>query len=87
MGQFLVVLPGTDPLVWRRILVPEAYSFWYIHVAIQDAMGWKPPTAVATRGASPVQAPARPRTWAAREATSTSCRSSKTPSTRSMPRR
>jgi len=38
--QFLVVLPGTDPLVWRRILVPEAYSFWDLHVAIQDAMGW-----------------------------------------------
>jgi len=22
--QFLIVLPGTDPLVWRRILVPQA---------------------------------------------------------------
>jgi hypothetical protein len=40
VGQFLVVLPGTDPLVWRRILVPEAYTFWDFHVAIQDAMGW-----------------------------------------------
>lgn len=38
--QFLIVLPGTDPLVWRRIIVPEAYSFWDLHVAIQDAMGW-----------------------------------------------
>jgi len=38
--RFLIVLPGTDPLVWRRILVPEAYSFWDLHVAIQDAMGW-----------------------------------------------
>jgi Plasmid pRiA4b ORF-3-like protein len=38
--QFLVVLSGTDPLVWRRIQVPEAYSFWDLHVAIQDAMGW-----------------------------------------------
>ena len=38
--QFLIVLPGTDPLVWRRILVPEAYSFWDLHVAIQDTMGW-----------------------------------------------
>ena len=26
--QFLIVLSGTDPLVWRRIQVPEAYSFW-----------------------------------------------------------
>jgi len=40
VGQFLVVLPGTAPLVWRRILVPEAYTFWDLHVAIQDAMGW-----------------------------------------------
>jgi Plasmid pRiA4b ORF-3-like protein len=39
--QFLVVLTGTDPLVWRRIQVPQGYSFWDLHVAIQDAMGWK----------------------------------------------
>lgn len=39
--QFLVGLLNTDPLVWRRILVPESYSFWDLHVAIQDAMGWK----------------------------------------------
>ena len=40
VSQFLVVLPGTDPLVWRRLHVPETYSFWDLHVAIQDAMGW-----------------------------------------------
>jgi pRiA4b ORF-3-like protein len=39
--QFLVCLTGTDPLVWRRIQVPHSYSFWGLHVAIQDAMGWK----------------------------------------------
>ncbi len=39
--QFLVVLPNTDPLVWRRLQVPDAYAFWDLHVAIQDAMGWK----------------------------------------------
>jgi len=38
--QFLIVLSGTDPLVWRRIQVPEKYSFWDLHVATQDAMGW-----------------------------------------------
>jgi hypothetical protein len=38
--QFLVVLAGTDPVVRRRIQVPERYSFWDLHVAIQDAMGW-----------------------------------------------
>ena len=27
--------------VWRRILVPGHYSFWDLHVAIQDAMGWE----------------------------------------------
>lgn len=39
--QVLIVLPNTDPLVWRRVQVPESYSFWDLHVAIQDAMGWK----------------------------------------------
>jgi hypothetical protein len=39
--QFLVALTGTNPLVWRRVQVPERYSFWDLHVAIQDAMGWK----------------------------------------------
>ena len=40
MLQYLVVLAGTDPLVWRRIRVPASYSFWDLHVAIQDSMGW-----------------------------------------------
>ncbi len=39
--QFLIVLLKTNPLIWRRIQVPEAYSFWDLHVAIQDAMGWQ----------------------------------------------
>ena len=38
--QFLIVLANTDPLVWRRVQVPDTYSFWDLHVAIQDAMGW-----------------------------------------------
>lgn len=38
--QFLVILAEVEPLVWRRILVPARYSFWDLHVAIQDAMGW-----------------------------------------------
>ena len=37
----MVVLANTNPLVWRRIQVPETYSFWDLHVAIQDAMGWQ----------------------------------------------
>ena len=38
--QFLIVLAETNPLVWRRIQVPERCTFWDLHVAIQDAMGW-----------------------------------------------
>lgn len=38
--QFRVELQEVEPTVWRRIQVPETYSFWDLHVAIQDAMGW-----------------------------------------------
>jgi hypothetical protein len=38
--QFKIVLIGTDPPVWRRLVVPESYTFYDFHVAIQDAMGW-----------------------------------------------
>jgi hypothetical protein len=38
--QFKITLRGSKPPIWRRIQVPETYSFWDLHVAIQDAMGW-----------------------------------------------
>jgi len=38
--QFKITLKGVKPPIWRRILVPETYTFWDLHVAIQDAMGW-----------------------------------------------
>ncbi|KAF5430142.1 pRiA4b ORF-3-like protein [Candidatus Methanophagaceae archaeon] len=38
--QFKITLGGSTPPIWRRIQVPETYSFWDLHVAIQDAMGW-----------------------------------------------
>lgn len=38
--RFKVTLLETEPPIWRRILVPGDYSFWDLHVAIQDAMGW-----------------------------------------------
>ena len=38
--RFHIELEGIDPPVWRRIRVPSSYSFWDLHVAIQDAMGW-----------------------------------------------
>lgn len=38
--QIRVALDGSEPEVWRRILMPEDCTFWELHVAIQDAMGW-----------------------------------------------
>jgi hypothetical protein len=38
--QFKVALLEVAPPVWRTIQVPGTYSFWDLHVAIQDAMGW-----------------------------------------------
>jgi len=38
--QFKITLEELDPPIWRRIQVPETYSFWDLHVAIQDAMDW-----------------------------------------------
>jgi len=38
--QLKITLCDTRPAVWRRILVPESYTFYDLHVAIQNAMGW-----------------------------------------------
>ena len=38
--QFNMTLLEIEPPIWRRIQVPRRYSFWDLHVAIQDAMGW-----------------------------------------------
>jgi hypothetical protein len=38
--QFKIKLKDIKPQIWRRILVPENYTFWDLHVAIQDSMGW-----------------------------------------------
>lgn len=38
--QFKIMLEGSKPPIWRRIQVSENYSFWDLHMAIQDAMGW-----------------------------------------------
>jgi len=37
---FRIELRDVKPTIWRRIEVPARYSFWDLHVAIQDAMGW-----------------------------------------------
>ncbi len=39
--QFKIELLGVEPPIWRRIQVPESYTFWDLHVAIQDAMAWR----------------------------------------------
>lgn len=38
--QFKVTLQEVRPPIWRTIQIPSNYSFWDLHVAIQDAMGW-----------------------------------------------
>lgn len=38
--QFKITLKDTKPPIWRRIRIPSTYTFWDLHVAIQDAMGW-----------------------------------------------
>ncbi len=38
--QFKITLKGSKPPIWRRIQVPENYSFWDLHAAIIDVMGW-----------------------------------------------
>lgn len=39
--QFKIMLEEIKPPIWRRIQVPATYTFWDLHVAIQDAMGWQ----------------------------------------------
>lgn len=35
-----VELQHVAPPIWRELLVPARFSFWDLHVAIQDSMGW-----------------------------------------------
>jgi hypothetical protein len=37
----LTLLDVADPPVWRRVLVPAAYSLDRVHLVIQAAMGWQ----------------------------------------------
>ena len=39
--QFKITLQEVKPKIWRCIQVPSNYSFWDLHVAIQDVMGWQ----------------------------------------------
>src|SRR5688500_13855799 len=39
--QFYIELEESNPLVWRRIVVPASYTFYQLHKAIQGAFGWE----------------------------------------------
>ncbi len=39
--RFRIQLDGIAPAIWRTIEVPDTYTFWDLHVAVQDAMGWQ----------------------------------------------
>jgi len=38
--QFKITLDDIKPKIWRRIQVPETYTFEELHRVIQKAMGW-----------------------------------------------
>ena len=38
--QFGIALRETRPPIWRQLQVPETYTFYDLHVAIQDVMDW-----------------------------------------------
>lgn len=38
--QFKIILQDVIPSPWRRIQMAESCTFWDLHVAIQNVMGW-----------------------------------------------
>jgi hypothetical protein len=39
--QFKITLTDSDPLIWRRVLVPANLSLAVFHDIVQVAMGWQ----------------------------------------------
>ncbi len=39
--QFKISLLQIEPVIWRRIQISDLCTFWSLHIAIQDAMGWE----------------------------------------------
>ncbi|MHA4809561.1 plasmid pRiA4b ORF-3 family protein [Flavitalea flava] len=39
--QFYIELEESNPLVWRRIVVPANYNLYQLHMALQGAFGWE----------------------------------------------
>jgi len=38
--QFEIAFQEIKPAIWRRIQVPDRYTFWDFHCAITDCLGW-----------------------------------------------
>ena len=38
--QLKIILQGTKPPIWRRVLVDKSTSFFMLHYIIQSTMGW-----------------------------------------------
>lgn len=36
-----VSLPGTEPLVWRKLIVPANFTIETLHSVLQLVMGWQ----------------------------------------------
>lgn len=39
--QFYIEMQESNPLIWRRIVVPADYTLYQLHMAIQGAFGWE----------------------------------------------
>jgi hypothetical protein len=39
--QLLITLREVSPSVWRKIIVPDNYSFYQLHDVLQQCFGWK----------------------------------------------
>jgi len=39
--QLLIELRYTDPLIWRRVLVPDTITLVHLHAVIRESMGWR----------------------------------------------
>ncbi len=39
--QFRISLRHIAPEIWRRIQMPATKTFWDLHIALQDSMGWQ----------------------------------------------
>lgn len=35
-----IELVGSEPLIWRKMIVPSDMTFFALHIAIQDSLGW-----------------------------------------------